>query len=324
MSSIIQSLESLHLTIIEVSEDQKRVGFAVKAITDALPLDLQLVTPSGCCKSSEFPIFRLIMKAIGLIEVADIDTLAEVLTVDRSDVKDFKFDWKNNPHEKDSYGPFVEYLREMLKLNAVDVSDGNGLGLGLLYASDIHTLRPKLGDLTSDLKQAALEPKLKVRISGRTDIAVFRVGGIKTCKDLEMAFEIKTHYSFSHRSKVNTALREGVLQLIGCNADNQFSSPVVIVTSLSDKHYLLYLKLGPKPAERLEYFLAVKSCTSLIALIQFAKSVLLERGCITRRFAGPPTPTSDSPVKADESQSEESENYGNVQVSHFEDNTSID
>lgn len=317
MSSVVQSLESMHLEnqkqhkfvarkMKEVSEDQKRVGFAVKAMTDALPPNIGVVVPSEDCKTEKSGKYRALMRALRLPEDNNVASLSVSVDSMLCDAKDFSFNWGDQP-ENASYEPFLRYLQKEFEFDAVDLSEGQGLADKLLYVSDIYTLRPRLNDLTSELKKAALEPQFRFRIRGRTDIAVFKVGGIMTCGDLEMAFEIKPKRKFSSPADINRALREGVLQLIGSNADNHYSSPLVIVTGLYDKHYLLYLELCLNAVEELRYYLRVKVCASLAKLIQFAQLVLW-RGCVTTRFAAPPTPTcspsSGSPVKADEEQSE--------------------
>jgi hypothetical protein len=55
--------------------------------------------------------------------------------------------------------------------------------MGLITVSDIFTLRPRIGDRSIDLKTAALgqEPRFRYRIRGRTDLGVFRPGGLMGC-----------------------------------------------------------------------------------------------------------------------------------------------
>lgn len=90
--------------------------------------------------------------------------------------KNSNFEWGDKP-ENASYEPLAQYLREEFGFNAFNVSEGQGLADKLLYVSDICTLRPRLNDLTSELKTVALDPQFRFRIRGRTDIAVFKSGG---------------------------------------------------------------------------------------------------------------------------------------------------
>ena len=279
----------------EMSHDQKRVGFAVKAMTDAIPPNFVVVLPSEDCKTTKSNKYRVLMAALRLYEDNNVCSLSE--SVDSSlcdaevDAKEFSFDWQDQL-ESASYEPLIRYLKAKFSFNAIDVSEGKGLADGLLYATDIFTLRPRLDALTSDLKKAALEPRFRFRILGRTDVAVFKPQGLMSCGDLEIAFEIKK--DFSKVGDINRALREGVLQLIGCNANNCYSSPLVIVTGLRKIHYLLYLELCTNPMIELKYNLRVKVCVSLTKLIQFAQLVL-QRGCVTSRFFPPPIPTNSPP-----------------------------
>lgn len=127
--------------------------------------------------------------------------------------------------------PFQTYLKTNFKMNVAILGNGESLTDGNLFVSDIFTLRLKPGDQTSDLKKTGQEPQFRFRIRDRTDLGIFRVGGVLGCGDLLIAFEIKPKNKFSSTADINRALREGVLQLVGTNADNHYSSPVVIVTA---------------------------------------------------------------------------------------------
>jgi hypothetical protein len=133
------------------------------------------------------------------------------------------------------------------------------------------------------------------------------------CGDLLIAFEIKRKKLFTSPGDINRALREGVLQLIGTNADNHYSSPLVIVSALvGKKHFLLYLEIGEHPDRELRFHLRVRSSTSLGQLIHFALC-LSERTCITSLFASPPTPTCSppygSPEKGDEKDDDDENDF---------------
>jgi hypothetical protein len=306
----------------EVAQEQKRVNFAMKMMTDALPtMNISIITPSVDCKTSTSGRYRSLMKSLRLNEDNNVAALAQTIAIQKCGAKEFQFAWEDKA-ESDSYEPFQNYLKTQFNTNAVVLAEGAGLADGNLYVSDIFTLRPQINALTSDLKKEATEPQFRYRIRGRTDLGVFKDGGVLTCGELLIAFEVKQKSKFRGDADINRALREGVLQLIGINADNCYSSPLVIVSALVGvKHYLLYLELGDKPEVDLKYHLRVKLSASLGQLIHFAKE-LCGRDCITRRFSSPPTPQSTpldgTPEKGEKDQEDSEENedfYGdNVSV----------
>lgn len=278
-----------------MERETKAVSFAVKHITDALPTNLGTMTPSEDCKTEKNPKYRALMTALRLPPVNDVAILAEELEFKFTPMLEFIFNWTNKK-ESDSYFPFQNYLISTFGFRAVILDAGAGLADRLLFVSDIYSLRPRINDSAATLKWEGkgLQPQFRFRIQGRTDIGIFREGAI-SCTELLIAFEIKPNKEFSSGGNINRALREGVIQLIGMNADNKYSSPVVIVTSLGNKHFLLYLELGPEPQVDFKFFLKVVTSPSLAQLIQYSVR-LLDRGCVTGRFASPPTPN-DSPAE---------------------------
>lgn len=325
------SIDKLVKTVENMAVDQKRVNFAMKLMTDSLPPNIGVVNPSEDCKTDKSGKYRALMRALRMNEENNVMSLAASIDQQECSVAEFSFTWKKSSKkdkdEGESYEPFQTYLKTDFKMNAVILGNGEGLADGNLFVSDIFTLRPKLGDLTSDLKKAALgqEPQFRFRIRGKTDLGIFREGGVVGCGDLLIAFEIKPKKKFSSTADINRALREGVLQLVGTNADNHYSSPVVIVTALvGDKlHYLLYLELGCDPETELRYHLRVRSSASLSQLIHFAQT-LCERDCITSRFAAPPTPTGSPPHNSPEKGEKEQEDEEEEDEDFDADNVSIE
>lgn len=319
------SIDMLIKAVETIAVDQKRVSFAMKLMTDALPPGLGVILPSIDCNTKNSGNYRSLMRALRMYEENNVMSLATFIDQqEECSLEEFSFTWEKSSeevkNEGESYEPFQLYLKTIFKMNAVILANGKGLADGNLFVSDIFTLRPKLGDLTSDLKKAALQPQFRFRIQGKTDLGIFREGGVVGCGDLLIAFEIKPKKNFSSDADINRALREGVLQLVATNADNHYSSPVVIVTALVGKlHYLLYLDLGCDPEVELRYHLRVRSSVSLSQLIHFAQ-MLCKRECITSRFAGPPTPTGSpphsSPEKGEEDEEEEDDDFdiGNVSI----------
>ena len=186
-------------------------------------------------------------------------------------------------------------MRENWKITAAIVAHGKGLADGLLYATDIFTLRPRLGARTAELKITGNEPKFRFQIKGRSDLAVFREGATMTRTALLWAIEVKPKKTFSSLSDINKALREGAIQLIGMNADNHYTSPSVIVTAFGEQHFILYLEREASPEIRLCYHLRIKMATSFAAAVAFVQELAKNPG-ISGNFASPPTP-SGSPLQ---------------------------
>jgi hypothetical protein len=124
-----------------------------------------------------------------------------------------------------------------------------------------------LGEHSPQWKVEGREPVRKFRIKGRTDLAVFNRGSPMTCAGLLWAMEVKPSKSFNTNSDVNRALREGAMQLIGMNADNHYTSPSVMVTALTNKHYVLYLERDSNPEQRLQFHLRLKWTDSLAVIV---------------------------------------------------------
>jgi hypothetical protein len=279
----------------EIYREQKAVRFDMKHIYDALPDNFEVIHPSTDCESVKNSKYRNLMKMLLLPEVNDICALAsEIELYSPNSIVNWTFEWKGNI-ESESYIPFCDYLMTKWGLDAKVVAEGAGLAERLLYDSYIYTLRRRWGDKTCNLKPGD-EPRFRYCIKGRTDIAVFRTGGVMTCGDLLWGMEIKPASEFVAPGHMNCALREGIIQLIGMNADNQYSTPSVIVTALTNLHFVLYLELGENSELRLRYFLRVRKTTQLTTAIAFAQE-LSAREPISSRFASPPTPT-NTPAKA--------------------------
>lgn len=264
-------------------DDVQRLSFGVKFLTDAVPTSYGIINPSVDCRTDNTTKYRTLMTSLGLSTSYNVAGLAVALDPMLGHLPEFVFSW-GTQKESASYEPFQEYLASVFGMYSLVLADGKDLPEGILFSSDVYTLRSR------ELKKADLQPTFRFRIRGRTDIGVFNPIGVISISDLHLAIEIKTKKAFTSISDINRALREGVLQLIGSNTDNQFRSPLVIVSSLvGDQHFLLYIDMLSNPENKLRYKLVVRSCTSLSSLIQFAAS-LFNRGCVTQMFGSPPTP----------------------------------
>jgi len=100
------------------------------------------------------------------------------------------------------------------------------------------------------------------------------------------AFEVKTVSAMESVSDLNCCLREALLQMVGLNAYNTDTSPAVILTNLSGKHYVLYIDWPhEQPAdEEVNYILQIVHAKTLHGAIDFAEN-LATRKCGTRDFA---------------------------------------
>ncbi len=302
------AIEQKEMTIEqkEMTIEQQRVSFAMKRLTDTFPPNIGIINPSVDCKTDKNMTYRNLMRALNLEEKNDVMSLATSIDQQQCNMPEFDFNWKDK-NECESYEPFQTYLQSAFNMRAVIVANGKGLADANLFVSDIFTLRPHILDKTNVLKLSGKEPQFRFRIRGKTDLCVLKDKGAVGCGNLLIAFEIKMKKEFYTKADINRALREGVLQLIGTNADNRYTSPVVIVTALvGNQHYLLYLELCD--VEVLQYNLCVRSSASLSQLIHFAHMVA-SRSCITYRFAGPPTPTF-SLERSEREFRDEGEEYG--------------
>ena len=268
--------------------------FGIKFGSDALPTNFTTINPSVDCDSKSSPRYLALMEALNLTTTNDLQSEAVELEPGTISVDDLNYSWDKGMVESESYSIVKNYLRDICNISAIIVAEGKGLAGGLLYATDIFTLRPNLRARTAELMLTGNEPKFKFRIKGRSDLAVFREGATMTRTALLWAIEVKPKTNFSGSDNINRALREGAMQLIGMNADNHYSSPSVIVTALTQLHFILYLERDASPEKRLVYHLRIKKATSFAAAVAFVQQ-LAEYPCISGNFASPPTPSSNSP-----------------------------
>ena len=92
-----------------------------------------------------------------------------------------------------------------------------------------------------------------------------------TCSELLWTIEVKPKKKFTSQADIDRALREGVLQLIGMNADNNYTSPSVIVTAFMSLRYILYLERDRLPELKFRYHLRMKKTASFAAAIAFVQ-----------------------------------------------------
>jgi hypothetical protein len=279
----------------ELMSEVKAVRFGIKFVSDALPTNFTTINPSVDCDTKSNPKYHALMEALNLTTANDLLSESVELEPGTISVNDLKYSWDTRMVESESYYIVQDYLRDIWNITAAIVAEGKGLADGLLYATDIFTLRPSLRARTAELVLTGIEPKFKFRIKGRSDLAVFHEGATMTRTALLWAIEVKPNKNFTSRRDINRALREGVMQLIGMNGDNHYySSPSVIVTALIQQYFILYLKRDASPEKRLMYHLRIKKATSFAAAVAFVQE-LAKNPCISGNFASPPTPFKSPP-----------------------------
>ena len=288
-------MDQLMTELGRLSNEIRGVRFDVKNIKDVLPTNLSAIKPSEDCNTVERSQkkYRSLMRQLNLFEGNDLMQAAEDLVPQPSINNNWQFVWSETSVESDSYPAVQAFLKDTWGIDAVIVADGKKLADSrLLYKSDIFTLRPHAGGArTAELKVEGrrLEPHLIFRIKGRTDLAVFNKGAVvMTCSELLWAMEVKPKKKFSSPADINRALREGVLQLVGMNAANPYTSPSVVVTALTNQHFILHLEVEVEEDRPLRYHLRVKKTAVLATAIAFVQE-RAKMPSISSCFASPPS-----------------------------------
>ena len=125
----------------------------------------------------------------------------------------------------------------------------------------------------------------KYNISGTSDIAcLLKSNSNLSRSECRFCIEIKRVSDMAADSATNKALREGMLQLLGLNVGNSYTSPSVIVTNLNRKHFLLFIC-----QDKDQFFLKILRFINFGQAVSFAQN-LVSRGGITKKFGSAPTP----------------------------------
>ena len=191
----------------------------------------------------------------------------------------FTFNWKAGSTglpENASYGLLVEYVEKSTKAKAKDISAGQDLTKGLFYDVNLHTLRPRVGVRSNELRVDHSEPKIFFHLSGRSDVVVWDARHDKPGRTMtRYCIEVKTVEGMGDKNK---CLREAFLQLIGLNAYNPYKSPAVILTNLVKLHYVLYLTLeSNEDGVPLKYKLNIHLFSAFAHALWFAEVHLGDR-----------------------------------------------
>ena len=201
--------------------------------------------------------------------------------------------------EKTSYKPLILYL-EKLNLHSADVSEGVRCQNKNLFNSDVFTLRKGTAFSSETLRLTAQAPVFIQNIRGRTDVIILR-GGCEHAPvyhkaHVKVAVEIKTIKGLKF---VDGALREAAIQLIGLNAQNCESTPVVLLTNFMRKHFVLYLTMGDDPERNLKYELHIVQLQTFESALEFADDQSIKEP-ISLNFGRKPTPPASVVDEEDE------------------------
>lgn len=322
MSELIEDMKSVRFNVIQLNE-------RVRVTEDTF------LNPSDHCKSEKASYFFGLMEVLGWGR-DNISTLVgkppkkdkkdesekgrdKKATTTEQPKENFSFQWSSQGDkypEVDSYEDVITFLKS-LNISAIIVGNGKGLPGGYLFDAPIHTLKPNTTISSLELKNRSKQPYLRYTIRGRTDILVKydpkKPPGHRNTKYL---IEIKTAYDF----RLESALREAVLQLVGCNASNTFHSPPVILTNLAGKHYVLFVVLEGDPKINLSFSLKVYEMETFREAVDYAEE-LSQRECVTSHFcrpsSAPPSPPLASPEKPGDKDAGEDDDevYNNAQLS---------
>jgi hypothetical protein len=271
------------------------------------------ITPSDGAESAALDKWTLLMETLGLPTAMTLSNLAVQADIFDCEYDDFSFEWrsgitgehvKNQDKELEisSYDPLKAYLVGMDR-NVHIVGNGQNLPHGLLFSTNVFTLRPKLGVPSAKLRLTHQEPKYKIEIVGRTDLIVLKNSqSLLTRTNMLYGIEVKTATGMKHLEK---SLREAVLQLLGVNVDNQYSSPPILLTNLDKVHYVVFI--SARSCEELHFDLNIRKYDSIAkALWDFEKNIC-NRICVTHYFGSPPTPPSSLACASDEYEEDSSE-----------------
>jgi hypothetical protein len=207
-----------------------------------------------------------------------------------------------------SYPYFLDFLKNR-KLKVAIVSQGQRVANAKLISVTIAARRRGLkvvnGELVADRGEKVVDV---FKINGNTDLVRLRdsvsAGDALyiSRSQVQYAIEIKTVEMMATRAYLNCSLREAMLQLVGLNAENSFTSPAVLLTNYSGKHYVLYIdwpKTAPEDSDAdVRFSLEIRHFKNLNEAIDFAENLTLrEPG--TREFLRRCTPTQSKDSESD-------------------------
>jgi hypothetical protein len=203
----------------------------------------------------------------------------------------FTFHWISQRDESLSYQPFCDaynlfFAQSLTFSTAHSVSNGQNLMNQLLFETRLWSIRQY--DVFNKKKGNVA---FRGTVKGRTDIVILRqrrqfIGYILR-NEVGFAIEVKTPGDMNG-AKLNSAVREATIQVIGLCGDNCYTTPCVVLTDFSNKFFVVYLSLETRFP--LKYEINIQKCSSIAAAINFA-IVQSSNECISADFGRPDTPS---------------------------------
>jgi len=291
-AKVVEAVETMNLNQID-SLSRIRTEVALMR-QDVVTVDFH-ITPSSACKSNN-------IKFLNIIEMLHMNRNQNLLTIAVAgpiyeSVHRFDFHWTSTI-EATGY-PAVENYLQLLNLQTSIVADGEKLANGLLYDLYIYSLRRRDG--------LTCRPRCRYHLTGLTDIIVVEDEVISR-STTKFAVEVKPVLQMTGEAKINQALREAFIQLVGLNADNDDHSPPVVLTNLVGQHFVLYFDLGNG-----RYKLKIRKFDRFEFAIHYVVSTLMDRPSVTADlFRGPTpgtTPPDRSPEKRDDDDDDDDDDF---------------
>lgn len=301
---------------LRVESKLQAIALQQHILKESIPRTHEVViTPSEAKQSKNGDLFFELVDIFGFGRITMKD---RIVISNETDVLglDFVFEWENGKEEKDSYGPLMTHLNSHA-ISAICVADGKGLPNGLLFVQQLWTLKQNTSLRSEDLRKEGKESVLKFILKGRTDLVRTKKISDPLGNHNNLYFiEIKTKFSF----KVEEALREAVLQLIGGNASNDRHSPPVLLTDLNSQHYVLFITQVGNPTVELKFELNVLKMKSFGAALSFVEKKTAKMVSVTMHFGRKPTPPGSPPKdKLDDESDELNEVFNNVKLEDVSD-----
>ena len=304
----MQYLEALAEKMVSF---QEHTGLQLRLIADQTAIEKRVLTPSAACLTVNNADFT---RLFGVLRLAEGEALSKMVdfvkTSVPSSLSKLSFKWTAQPNvsnnkgkekslEKVSYPFVVAYLKK-LGLSACDVSEGQRCQQKLLFVSDVHSIRPNTVLDSSTLRKRSQCPFLIQQVRGKCDIVVVAAQYAKavyfTKFQVRVAIEIKTPELMM---KLDACLRECAVQLVGLNTENVERTPVVLLTNLEGKNYVLFLTMGPCPASELKYTMHILRFITFELALEFAL-LQSEKQPISTFFGKRPTPPPSEVSEASE------------------------
>jgi hypothetical protein len=296
---------SLNKQLSELAESVQGLRIQIHSIKGSVEIVNFALTPSEACKSTALTsMYQPLMHSLKLdpmknpLSLAQLEECSEKQPAASAEKKltTFRFRWSNDGVERsetDSYAPAAQHLRELFPDHRVMIiGNGQNLSDGLLFSVPVYSLKPRDAP-SSELRKEHQLPRKCFAVRGRCDVVVLKKGeSLPIPANVLLGVEIKPQSVMQPAKKVSedaetgqTAGREAVVQLLGLNVGNMYSSPPVVLSNLMGLHYVLYIDC----VDVVKFRYVVKQFRSFTDACFFAATIG-KRPCVTRYFASPPSP----------------------------------